>query len=117
MTTPDISDLFTNPATIAAVAAIAAYLIPLALRQWVQIPAAPVALFVAALVFLGGRMLSAEQQSMIISLLGILFATLAAMGISLRVEKFMLGRQVADLAASAAPDTEDRAAAPWYRSF
>jgi len=117
MTTPDISDLFSNPATIAAVAAIAAYLIPLALRQWVHVPAAPVALVVAALVFLGGRLLSAEQQSLIISLLGVLFATLAAMGISLRVEKFMLGRQVTGLAAGATPGADEQASAPWYRSF
>ena len=107
---PTLTDLFTNPLTIAALAAALAYLIPLALRTWFDIPPAPVALVVAVLVWVGGQLLSPEQQSLIIDLLVVLLTTLSAMGISL----FVHNRKIKQVA----PDTViQQDATPWWFHF
>ena len=112
--TPDLTNLFTDSATIALFAGIIAYLIPLGLRQWINVPPIPVALATATLVFLGGNYLSPETQSTLITFFGILFSTLAAMGISLSVNKVMARREDSFAAASGEPTIQaDR----WYDTF
>lgn len=82
-----LTDLFTNPMTTATVAVTVAYLLTTAARKWFNLPTVPVALTLAAAVFIAARILNQSQQAVVIDLLGVLFATLAAMGVSLSVEK------------------------------
>ena len=88
----DLSDLFVNPLTAATVAALLAYLLATGLRQWMDVQPVPIALVIAVLFFLARRLLSASDQAFIIDLLSALLATLAAMGVSLGVEKLGIWR-------------------------
>lgn len=109
---PDLTDLFSNPVTIAAFAALMAYLIPLGLRQWINVPPAPVALVVAALIWIGGQVLGPEQQSLVISLLAVLLTTASAIGISTLVNNRALKRNAAVTAAS-----NGEIKPPWWYHF
>lgn len=83
----NVSDLFSNPATIAAFAALVAYLAGAWLRQWVGIDPRIVAVVVAVLVYAGGRFLGQAEQQTIIEVIELLLAVLAAMGVSVIVRR------------------------------
>lgn len=78
----NLQDIFTNPTATAAFSLISAYLIASALRQWWNIPPLPVALVVSVVVYVIGAYASPEAQNIILSVLGVIFATLAAAGVN-----------------------------------
>lgn len=82
-----MSDLFTNPATIAAFAALVAYLVGAWLRQRVGVDPRFVAVSVAVLVYAGGRFLGQAEQQMVVEVIDLLLAVLAAMGVSVIVRR------------------------------
>jgi hypothetical protein len=83
----NLDQLFTDPTVAAAVAAAVAWAVAAGLRQYFTIPPAYIALAVALAIFTGAHILAPEDQTIVISILRAMFATLAAMGISLGVEK------------------------------
>lgn len=82
-----MSDLFTNPATIAAFAALVAYLAGAWLRQWAGIDPRVVAVVVAVAVYAGGRFLGQAEQQTVIEVIEVVLAVLAAMGVSVIVRR------------------------------
>ena len=83
----DISLIFSSPAVTASFAAAIAYIIATAFRQWVSLPPIAVAVVVATILFAIGQFATPAQQGVVVDLLGIIVATLAAMGFSLTTEK------------------------------
>lgn len=82
-----MSDLFSNPATVAAFAAMVAYLAGAWLRQWIGIDPRLVAVAVAVAVYIGGRFLGQAEQQTVIEVIELLLAVLAAMGVSVAVRR------------------------------
>lgn len=80
-------EIFTNPAATAALAVVLAWLLAQAARRWLELPPIPVALFVAGVIYLLGRYADEETQALVLDLLAILFATLAAAGVNVVVNK------------------------------
>lgn len=81
------NSIFTNPTATAALAVALAWLAAQAARRWLDLPPIPVAVAVAAVIYLLGRYANAETQSVIIDLLRVLFAVLAASGVNVLAGK------------------------------
>lgn len=105
-----LTDLFTNPMTIVTVAVAVAYLLTTAIRKWFDLPTVPVALLLSTTIFIAARVLNQPQQTVVIDLLGVLFATLAAMGVSLGTEK--IGVHL-----SLRSDFSNTRNFPWWRAW